>query len=109
MLALPHLSSTAHLSSPWPRVLTAKVQLQFGGAGCFANCSEYVQILTCLLNGGKHPKTGARILSEESTKELLKPQITKDHPAYKGLETAIPDVMDDLTMPVSTLYCCRSR
>lgn len=41
-----------------------------GGAGLFAKPSEYVQILTVLLNDGTHPRNGAQILKKETVEMM---------------------------------------
>lgn len=45
------------------------------GAGLFSRPSEYVKLLSVLLNGGVAAKTGARLLSEASVKEMYTNQI----------------------------------
>lgn len=51
-----------------------KIQIHMGGAGLWGNAGEYCQILIALLNGGQHPKTGAKMLSSTSVDELVRPQ-----------------------------------
>jgi CubicO group peptidase (beta-lactamase class C family) len=46
-----------------------------GGHGCFAKPSEYVQIISCLLNDGKHAKSGHQLLKPETVDEMFKNQI----------------------------------
>lgn len=41
-----------------------------GGAGLFAKPTDYVQVLAALLNDGKSPKTGARILKKSTVDEM---------------------------------------
>lgn len=43
-----------------------------GGAGAFAKPTQYVQVLSMLLNNGKSPITGAQILKPETVDEMFK-------------------------------------
>lgn len=43
-----------------------------GGAGAFAKPTQYVQVLSVLLNNGKSPITGAQILKPETVDEMFK-------------------------------------
>lgn len=43
-----------------------------GGAGAFAKPTQYVQVLSVLLNNGKSPITGAQILKSETVDEMFK-------------------------------------
>jgi CubicO group peptidase (beta-lactamase class C family) len=63
-----------------------------GGAGCFAQPSQYVQVLATLLNDGKSPKNGAQILKPETVNLMWENQIP-EHPnfAREGLQAAKPD------------------
>lgn len=74
---------------------TAKEQLSLfnsGGAGAFAQPKQYVQILAALLNDGKGPKNGIRILKPETVKLMWENQIP-EHPnfARDGLVGAKPE------------------
>ena len=66
--------------------------LHSGGAGAFAQPREYVQVLAALLNDGKSPKTGARILKSETVKLMWENQVPK-HPdfARQGVPAAKPE------------------
>lgn len=69
--------ATTGLLSPhahWMEQEDAMIEVQYGGAGLYANAAEYCQILVALLNGGQHPK-GGRILSPASAAELWEPQL----------------------------------
>ena len=60
-----------------------------GGAGAFAQPTQYVQVLAAMLNDGKSPKTGAQILKPETVKMMWENQIPQ-HPnfARDGLSSA---------------------
>ena len=60
-----------------------------GGAGGYAQPSQYVQVLAALLNDGKSPKNGAEILKPETVKLMWENQIP-EHPdfAREGLTPA---------------------
>lgn len=60
-----------------------------GGAGAYAQPSQYVQVLAALLNDGKSPKNGARILKPETVHLMFENQIPQ-HPdfAREGLTPA---------------------
>ncbi|KAL2845885.1 beta-lactamase/transpeptidase-like protein [Aspergillus pseudoustus] len=49
--------------------------LHSGGAGCFGSSGSYCEILSTLLNDGLHPRTGSRILQQETVEEMFKNQI----------------------------------
>lgn len=72
-----------------------------GGAGCFAKPTEYVQILAALLNDGKSPITGARILQEDTVKMMWKNQI-RDMPDFA--RQGIPDAKREHTNSTPELY-----
>lgn len=78
-----------------------KVEVQYGGAGLFANAAEYCQILVALLNDGVHPKTGGRILKKETVDLLFEPQLNGK--ALKDLDNPINPPMLDLSNPFSML------
>ncbi|SNX85886.1 related to transesterase [Melanopsichium pennsylvanicum] len=63
-------------NSHWMQHDESKIDVQYGGAGLWANAAEYCQILVALLNGGTHPKSGGKILNPESVDELVKGQLT---------------------------------
>ncbi|KAL8984849.1 MAG: hypothetical protein Q9205_001305 [Flavoplaca limonia] len=71
------------------------------GAGCFAQPSEYCQILATLLNDGVSPTTSTRILSEASIHEMFTNQIPQ-FPNFgrRGITPAKPD----LTNPIPDMY-----
>jgi len=73
-----------------------------GGAGCFAKPSEYVQILTCFLNGGVHPKTNKRILKEETVDEMFKNTIPQ-FPDF-ARQGGDPAAKSDLANPAPEFY-----
>ncbi|KAH8679316.1 beta-lactamase family protein [Ilyonectria robusta] len=72
-----------------------------GGGGIFATPSEYCKILAVLLNSGTCPRTGTRILREETVEEMFRNQIP-EFPNFsrQGMGAAKPD----LTTAVSELY-----
>lgn len=72
-----------------------------GGAGCFAKPAEYVQILAALLNDGKSPITGARILQEETVQMMWENQIP-DMPNFA--RQGVPDAKREQTNPTPELY-----
>ena len=59
----------------WMQPDESKIEVQYGGAGLWANAAEYCQVLVALLNGGTHPKSGGQILKPESVDELIKEQL----------------------------------
>jgi len=67
------------------------------GAGCFARPTDYVQLLSTLLNAGVSPTTGARILSPKSIDEMFTNQL-RDFPNFgrKGIESAKPTYTHDI-------------
>lgn len=67
------------------------------GAGCFARPTNYVQILSTLLNDGVSPTTGARILSQKSIDEMFTNQVP-EFPDFgrKGIKTAKPTYSNDI-------------
>ncbi|UKZ74810.1 hypothetical protein TrVFT333_002480 [Trichoderma virens FT-333] len=52
------------------------IQFESAGAGGFATIEAMGQALLPLINGGKHPVTGARILSTSIVEEALRPQLS---------------------------------
>lgn len=52
-----------------------------GGAGAYAQPSQYVQVLAALLNDGKSPKNGAQILKPETVNLMWENQIP-EHPNF---------------------------
>lgn len=81
-------ASTGILASHphWMEQTDSKIEVQYGGAGLYANAKEYVQILVALLGHGKHPN-GNRILSEASATELWRPQLRPE--LVKDLERTL--------------------
>jgi len=72
-----------------------------GGGGCFARPTDYVQILATLLNGGVSPKTGNRIINEETIKQMRENQIPQFPDfARQGLVPGKPD----LANPAPEMY-----
>lgn len=68
------------------------------GAGVLSRPSEYVKLLAILLNKGVAQKTGARILSDDSVKEMFTNQIPQwPDFARRPIETAEP--LDSNTLP----------
>ncbi|KAK4503729.1 hypothetical protein PRZ48_004644 [Zasmidium cellare] len=72
-----------------------------GGAGCFAKPAEYVQILATLLNDGKSPITGERILQQDTVNMMWENQIP-DMPDFA--RQGIPDAKREQTNPTPELY-----
>ncbi|KIW01488.1 hypothetical protein, variant [Verruconis gallopava] len=72
MTQRPHLYQVA-LDADTPEKQT-KI-FNSGGAGSFGRPSEYVQILAAILNGGVSPKTGHRILEQETIDTMWVNQI----------------------------------
>ncbi|OJJ89520.1 serine hydrolase domain-containing protein [Aspergillus glaucus CBS 516.65] len=52
-----------------------KVLFNHGGHGLFGRPSEYLQIISMLLNDGTYPKTGNKILEKETVNEMFTNQI----------------------------------
>lgn len=72
-----------------------------GGAGCYAKPAEYVQVLAALLNEGKSPITGARILKKETVEAMWENQVPQlPNFARQG----IPDAKREQTNPTPELY-----
>lgn len=79
----------------------AKNVFNSGGAGCFANPSDYCQIIATLLNDGTSPTTGARILSKATVDQMFTNQI----PEYPNFaRQGIPDAKPDLTNRIPEIY-----
>ncbi|OAQ97040.1 hypothetical protein LLEC1_05878 [Akanthomyces lecanii] len=55
--------------------------LHSGGGGLFSTPSDYCQIIATVLNHGKHPNTGHRLLKRETLDEMLRNQIP-EHPNF---------------------------
>lgn len=72
----------------------SKLEVQYGGAGLFANAAEYCQILVALVNGGTHPKTKGQILKPESVEELFKDRLSEKLVADldRPFEAALPEI-----------------
>lgn len=79
----------------WMQPDESKIEVHYGGAGLWANAAEYCQVLVALLNGGTHPKTGGKILSPESTEELLKEQLSGK--LADDMEREFPNTDPDIT------------
>ena len=72
-----------------------------GGAGCFAQPKEYVQVLVALLNDGKSPTTGAQILKPETVKAMWENQIPEQPDfARRGVVAA----KTEQTNPLPEMY-----
>ncbi|PNS21906.1 hypothetical protein CAC42_504 [Sphaceloma murrayae] len=77
----PFSTKLTERDHPWRSPILAttpearKLVLNSGGAGCYAQPIEYVQVLATLLNDGVSPKTGNRILKKETVDEMFKNQI----------------------------------
>lgn len=67
------------------------------GAGCFARPTDYVQIISTLLNDGVSPTTHNRILSKQSVDEMFTNQIER-FPDFgrKGIQKAKPTYTNDI-------------
>lgn len=68
----------------------ANEQFHSGGAGLFAKPVEYVKVLGALLNGGKSPETGERILKEESVDAMWENQIPGQPDFARGRMSFFP-------------------
>ncbi|MCJ1250876.1 hypothetical protein MMC30_008104 [Trapelia coarctata] len=71
------------------------------GAGCFARPLEYCHIIATLLNDGKSPTTGNRILETVTVQEMFSNQI-KSMPDFG--RQGIPAAKPDYTNPLGDLY-----
>lgn len=73
-----------------------------GGAGAFAQPTEYVQVLAMLLNDGVCPRTKSRILKKESVDEMFVNQI----PAFPdfGRNTPLGQAKSEHTNEAPELY-----
>ncbi|CAF3455481.1 unnamed protein product [Fusarium graminearum] len=72
-----------------------------GGAGMFAQPQQYGKILTMLLNGGACPKTGNRVLRQE-TIDLMFSNSVEKFPNFS--RQVIPAAKPDLTNRIEELY-----
>ncbi|KAM0235060.1 hypothetical protein ACHAPO_005854 [Fusarium lateritium] len=72
-----------------------------GGAGMFAQPQQYGKVLTMLLNGGACPKTGNRVLKQE-TIELMFSNSVEKFPNFS--RQVIPAAKPDLTNRIEELY-----
>ncbi|KAH6678871.1 beta-lactamase family protein [Plectosphaerella plurivora] len=72
-----------------------------GGAGMFARPRDYCKVLAVLLNDGRCPRTGTRILGKAMIDEMFRNQVAA-FPDFgrQGLAAAKPD----LTLPADDLY-----
>ncbi|KAI6594844.1 hypothetical protein MCOR12_006720 [Pyricularia oryzae] len=72
-----------------------------GGAGMFATAQEYCKVLATILNDGKSPTTGVRILRPDTVAEMFRNQI----PQFPDFgRQGIPAAKPDLTNPIAELY-----
>ncbi|PWY94746.1 beta-lactamase [Aspergillus sclerotioniger CBS 115572] len=72
-----------------------------GGHGLFGRPSEYIHILSTLLNDGTHPKTGNKILEKHTVDEMFTNQI----PQFPDFgRCAINPPRLDLSNPTSDFY-----
>ncbi|KAH7137420.1 beta-lactamase [Dactylonectria estremocensis] len=81
------------------RPLYAKTQAELdstfhqGGAGLFAQPTEYMQIIVTLLNDGVHPKVGNRILRKETVDQMFTNQIPNfPNFARQGMHSCKPQI-----------------
>ena len=72
--------------------------LNSAGAGCFAQPAEYTKLISCLLNNGTSPTTGAKIL-ESKTVDLMFSNQIPGMPDFgrQGIEPAIPELTNRIT------------
>jgi len=80
------------------KIHTSKPAFDSGGAGATSTVSDYLQILVVLINKGKGAN-GARILKEETVKQMFEDQLGDDFPEKDPLEKKIPAVIPSLTRP----------
>jgi CubicO group peptidase (beta-lactamase class C family) len=72
-----------------------------GGAGCFARPTDYVQILSVLLNQGVHARTGHRLLQASTVDTMYENQVPQwPDFARQGIEAA----NKNLTVAIPELY-----
>lgn len=72
-----------------------------GGAGCYAQPKQYVQVLAALLNDGKSPKNGAQILKPETVNQMWENQIP-EHPNFA--RDGLQDAKAEHSNPAPELY-----
>ncbi|KAL1297854.1 hypothetical protein AAFC00_006381 [Neodothiora populina] len=72
------------------------------GAGCFAQPTQYVQILVALLNNGTHPKTKKQILKPETVDEMFENQIP-EFPDF-ARNTPLPPCKNEYSNAAPELY-----
>ncbi|KAF2641704.1 beta-lactamase/transpeptidase-like protein [Massarina eburnea CBS 473.64] len=72
-----------------------------GGAGLFTKPTEYAKVLAMLLNDGKSPETGARVLKESTVKLMWENQIP-EHPNFA--RGGPPPANTTLANPAPELY-----
>ncbi|KAH9827115.1 beta-lactamase family protein [Teratosphaeria destructans] len=77
-----------------------------GGAGAFAQLPEYCKILAMLLNDGKSPTTGARLLQKTTVDQMFENQIPQ-YPKFGS--QGIPASKADLTNTIPDLYPGKSQ
>ena len=85
----------------WMPLQDSKVEVQYGGAGLFANPRDYCQVLAALVNKGTHPVTGNQILKPDSVELLKKDQLTGK--LQQDLTKDLPDAIPELTNPIVEL------
>jgi CubicO group peptidase (beta-lactamase class C family) len=74
-----------------------KATFNAGGAGCFAQPSEYCKIIAMFLNDGTSPTTGKQILKKETVDHMFSNQIP-EFPDYgrQGIPAAKPLLTNQL-------------
>ncbi|KAK2786598.1 hypothetical protein FQN52_007774 [Onygenales sp. PD_12] len=90
----------------WPLLAKNKEEtngmLNSGGAGCFANPQDYLDILTTLLNAGTSPKTSHQILQPSTVDQMFANQIPQ-FPNF-GRQGVHLDAKPDLVNAVPDFY-----
>lgn len=84
--ALPHREKTD--GTLYVEHTVASVETRFGSGEVFSTPSDLCKIVRLLMNGGV-ADSGERILSEDSVREMLKPQILRDDGDRHGLAVHI--------------------
>ncbi|OAX81344.1 hypothetical protein ACJ72_04317 [Emergomyces africanus] len=99
------LSQRDHLLR-WPLLAKNKEEtigmLNSGGAGCFANPQDYLDILTTLLNDGTSPKTGQQILTKSTVDLMFENHIP--HMPNFGRQGTLLNKKPDLVNNVPDIY-----
>ncbi|PGH17761.1 hypothetical protein AJ79_00902 [Helicocarpus griseus UAMH5409] len=90
----------------WPLLAKNKEEtkgmLNSGGAGCFANPQDYLDILTTLLNDGVSPKTGQRILAKSTVDQMFENQIPQM--PHFGRDCTLSNAKPDLVNTIPDIY-----